>query len=142
MHPRRKLLEALRTQIKASPYFSGCWIQRRAPSRIAWPCVTVNAVSEAVETLEIHYRPRHQDRTLNVDVTAWVLGSQDDEKAEQVMDAAAEKLETLITEPSEAETLELIDTSFFVDEEDTEIHRVVLSYRITYFTLENLIEET
>jgi kynurenine formamidase len=141
MHPRRAILEDLRDQIKASGYFSGCWIQRVPPSRIAWPCVTISADSENVETLTIHSRPRPQDRGLSVSVTAWVLGSQDDEKAERVMDEAAEALEMLITDPSKTETMELVDTSFIVDEEDAEIHRVILSYRITYLTLENLSEE-
>lgn len=137
MHARRAILDAIRAQLKTIPGFGGVWIQRIPPTRAAWPCITLAADSESIETLTIHSQPRPQDRTLTVSVSCWIRGTPDDEKVEQDMDAAAVLIETAMSADFGADNCQLITTDFIVDEDEPEIHRLVLTYQLSYTTTES-----
>jgi len=122
MHQRRSYLEALRTQLKTLTGFSGVWIQRIGPTRNSFPCVTLYADAEAVETLTVHAPPRKQGRKLTVNINAWVRGTVNDEKAESDMDDAAVLIESIIRTPTGASDIRLIATDFKVAEDEPEIH--------------------
>ena len=132
MHKRRSILEALQTQLKTVSGFAGVWIQRIGPVRNAFPCITIYADAESVETMTIHSQPRPQDRTLTVSINAWIRGTIADEKAETDMDDAAVLIESVMTKPSGADDIQLIATDFKVSEDEPEIHVVTLTYHITY----------
>lgn len=138
MHPRRRILTDLQTQLKALSGFSGVWIQRIGPKRNAFPAITLFADAETVETLSIHNQPRPQDRALTVSINAWVLGTVADEKAEIDMDAAAELIESAINKPDNADDILLVATDFTVSEDEPEIHVCTLTYRVMYDTVEFL----
>jgi hypothetical protein len=132
VHKRRSLLEALRTQLKT--VYSGVWIQRVAPVRNQYPCITLYAESETTETPSINAQPRPQLRTVSVSVTAWIRGSPDDEKPEADLDANALQIEQVLTIPATAKNLVLTSTDFDIAEDDPELHAVRLTYQMTYTT--------
>lgn len=136
MHHRRVILEDIRGQLQAVTGLAGAWIQRIPPARIAYPCVTLNAESESVDTVSIHNQPRPQDRTLLVAVQAWIRGTPDDEKAESDMEEAALLIETALRKPTNAQTIRLVSTDFEVSEEEPDLHVCRLSYEIKYITSE------
>lgn len=136
MHKRRGILEALRTQLKTLSGFAGVWIQRIPPSRLSYPCVTLYAVEETCDTLTIHLQPRTTNRTLTVNVSAWVRGKADDEKAESDMDDAAVLIESIMAKPTYSDDIVLISTDFTVDETEPELHVVTLTYRLSYIATE------
>lgn len=136
MHIRRLFLENLRTQLQTLSGYGGVWIQRSAPTRNMYPCFTLHAESETVETLSIHGQPRPQDRVLTVTVNAWIRGTVDDEQAESDMDAAGLLIESILVKPVGADEMSLIATEFKVSEEEPEIHVISLTYNIIYSTTE------
>jgi hypothetical protein len=136
MHKRRALLEALQTQLKTLPGFAGVWIQRIGPVRNSFPCVTLYADAESVETMTIHNQPRPQDRIITVSINAWIRGTVADEKAETDMDDAAVLIESIMTRPAGADDIQLIATDFKVSEDEPEIHVITLTYQISYNTVE------
>jgi hypothetical protein len=137
MHKRRAILEALRTQLQTLTSVGGVFIQRAAPKG-RWPCLTVVALEESVDTLTIHSPARPQDRTMKVAVSGWIRGTPDDEKAESDMDVVANAIETAMTCPTAAgaEDIVLLSTNFEVSEEEPEIHVVTLTFGLTYQTVE------
>lgn len=137
MHRRREFLEAIRDQIKTISGRGGVYIQQVAPVRAAWPCFTIFPETESVETLTIHGRPRPQDRTFNVTITAWIRGTPDDEKVSADMDAIGNQIEAAMNSNFGADDCTLILTEFIVSEDEPEIHRLVLTYAIRYFTTES-----
>jgi hypothetical protein len=136
MHKRRILLEALQAQLKALSAFAGVWIQRIPPSRQSFPCVTLFADSETVDTLTIHPQPRPQERALTVTVNAWIRGTVAGEKAGVDMDEAAAQIEAVMLKPALASDILLIATDFIADETEPEIHAVTLTYRLFYTAIE------
>ena len=137
MHRRREFLEAIRDQIKTISGRGGVYIQQVAPIRNTWPCFTIYPETESIETLTIHGRPRPQDRTFNVTITAWIRGTPDDEKVSADMDAIGNQIETAMNSNFGADDCTLILTEFIVSEDEPEIHRLVLTYTIRYFTTES-----
>ena len=136
MHKRRTILEAVCTRLKTVSGLAGVWIQRSAPTRLAFPCVTLFANEETCETLTINLQPRPQHRVLTISINIWILGSTDDEKAESDMDAAALLVESVISCPAAADDILLIATDFKVSEEEPKIHVCNLTYQIKYQTNE------
>jgi hypothetical protein len=134
MHKRRALLESLRTKLQTLNY--GAFIQRIPPARAGYPCITLAADSETVETLTVNLPARPQDRALIVAVKAWIRGTPDDEKAESDMDAVALEIEGVMTRPTGADDILLIATDFQVAEDEPEIHVVTLTYRLSYSSTE------
>lgn len=139
MHKRRKILEDLQTQLKTVAGFAGVWIQRGAPSRNAFPGITLYADSETVEYLLIH-QPNTLDRTLNVSIVAWIKGSPNDEKIEADMDKAAAAIETELVLPADALTIQLVSTDFNLLDDEAGPQTITINYSITYETIENLPE--
>ena len=137
MHKRRQLLEAIKAQLKELPNFGGVKIQRIAPIRARYPLIIIYDADESVQIASIHQHPRDQDRELNFNVTVWIKGTADDEKAEMDMDNAAEQIETKLTNPAGVQDMYLTGTDKAIDEEEAEIHAVTLSYTIKYETQEN-----
>lgn len=136
MHKRRALLEAIQTKLKTLSGFAGVWIQRIGPTRNAFPCITLYADAESVETVTIHHQPRPQERVLTVSINAWIRGTVDDEKAEVDMDAAAVLIESVLLNDFNAEDVLLQSTDFKVSEDEPEIHVITLTYRFDYGTTE------
>jgi hypothetical protein len=136
MHLRRYYLEQLQNQLNALTEFKGVWIQRIGPTRIAFPCITLYAEAETVDTLTIHPQPRPQTRVLTVSINAWIRGSVDDEKAETDMDDAAVSIESVIEDPTGADDIILIATDFKIDEDEPEIHVCTLTYQLSYQSTE------
>lgn len=136
LHKRRAILEAIQTRLKTLSGFSGVWIQRIGPSRLAFPCITIFADAESCETVTIHVQPRSQERVLTVVVNAWIRGTADNEKAESDMDAAALAIESVMSLPVKAADILLVGTDFKVAEEEPEIHVCTLTYHIIYFSVE------
>ena len=137
MHARRAILQAIRTQLKTIPGMGGVWIQRVPPVRVMWPCITLAADNESVETLTIHAQPRQQDRIITVSINCWIRGTPDDEKVESDMDAAAVLIEQAMDSDFGADGCQLIATDFRVGEEEPEIHQLVLTYQLSYTTTES-----
>jgi len=137
MHIRRYILESIRTQLKTINGWGGVWIQASPPTRNAWPCITIKPETESTETLTIHSQPRDQDRTLTVLVICWLRGTPDDEKVLQDMDAAAVQIEAAMTGDFNAQTCQLIQTDFVVGEEEPDIHQLILTYQLSYASIEN-----
>lgn len=134
MHKRRALLEALRIKLQTLNY--GAFIQRIPPARAGYPCITLVAESETVDTLTVNLPARPQDRALTVAVKAWIRGTPDDEKAESDMDAIALEIEGVMARPTGADDILLIATDFQVAEDEPEIHVVTLTYRLPYSSTE------
>jgi hypothetical protein len=136
MHIRRKILEDIRTQLKALSDIGGVWIQRVAPSRAAYPAITLYSESETVEILTIHTVPRPQERVLNVSIVVWISNTPDDEKSEYDMDAFALLVEQTVRTPTNAIDCYLTATSFQFSEDDATLSAVTLTYTIIYETIE------
>jgi len=137
VHKRRAILEAIQTKLKTVNGFGGVWIQRIPPKRAAWPCLTIYAGSETVETLTIHNQSRPQERNLSITITAWIRGAADDEKPERDMDAAALLVESGMEGNFGGIDCLLQSTNFNFDEEEPEIHTAELTYQIIYDTTES-----
>ena len=139
MHKRRHILKALQTQLKTLTGFAGVWIQRTGPARNAYPGITLHAEEETVTTQVpggYSSAPREQDRIVSVAINVWIRGTVDAEKTEDDMDAAAERIEPIITNDFDAADLILVATDFKVSEEEPEIHYMTLTYHITYYAVE------
>jgi hypothetical protein len=132
MHIRRYLLESIRSNLKIETPFTGVWIQRIGPTRNSFPCCTLYAESETVETLTVHSQPRPQDRHFLISVNAWVRGTADDEKAESDMDAMTVYIESSLINNIGADDIRLLATDFKVSEDEPELHVCTLTYQIDY----------
>jgi hypothetical protein len=136
MHHRRKLLEALQTQLKTITTVGKVRIQRIAPKPIAHRDIILFDDEEDVDTLTVHGQPRAQDRRVTITVTGYVLGQNDDEKVERDMDALALDIESKMTTPTNAEDIRLIGTDKTVAEDDPNVNVVTLTFQMEYNTTE------
>lgn len=142
MHPRRAILEAIKTQLAAVPSFKSV----RNTRSVAWPavgndlpCVTLYAESEQTQTLTIHTQPRPQERTLTVTVRVWNGGSVDIERAEEQMDIQSARVEKAMAISLEGiNDIVLLSTEFESMEEEPLLDIVTLTYQISYCTNEFL----
>ena len=140
MHIRRAILEALRTQLKTLGY-AGVWIQRIAPTRNAWPCITLYAEEEGVQTItgevdQYPIVPRSQTRIISVPINVWIKSTGDPEKVESDMDDASVAVEAVIVNTFGAADVLLVATDFKVVEDEPEINIVTLTYHISYYAEE------
>lgn len=138
-HKRRALLNDLRNQVLGINRFAGCWIQRKSPSRNAWPSVTIYFESEQAEITTIHAAPRNQLRTLLVGISVWRLPSQDAEQVEIDLDADSLAIESALHSPSAADDCRLMSTDVLIaenDQGDIELYELKLTYQIIYRTNE------
>jgi len=132
VHKRRQIIENIRTKLKTMPNIGGCWIQQVPPKRIAWPCLTLHADNETNNPLTIH--EPDDERFINLQVTAWIRGTPDDERIDAEMDKMGLAIEKLMNEDFGASSCRLIQTDFITDQEEPEIHQLTITYQIIYYT--------
>jgi len=136
MHLRRKILNDLATLLKGLTGFGAVRIQRVGPPKTIFPAITLYAEEESCQTLTVHPQPRAQDRVLTVSINAWIRGTVDDEKAETDMDAAAVLIESVMSQPTNADDIVLVGTDFNIAEDEPEIHVITLTYHVSYHSTE------
>lgn len=142
MHPRRAILDAIKTQLILVPQFKSV----RNTRSVSWPavgndlpCVTLHAESEQTQTLTIHLQPRPQERTLTVTVRVWNGGSVDIEHAEEQMDMLSALVEqAMVLSMAGVNDIILLSTDFESMEEEPLLDIVTLIYQISYCTNELL----
>lgn len=141
MHDRQKILNELRTQLKNSTYFAGVWVQRVIPNKNVFPCVTLFADNETVDTLTIHNGNRPQDRFVNVSIVGWVKGARlSDEQIEIELSIMSAEIEKQISPPTGAIDIKLDSTDYLVDDAEPELHSIKLNYLLNYGTSERTPE--
>lgn len=145
MHARQTIREAVATVLSSSPVAWGSVIESRiASTRVIWPYLMVFAESEQAEATFTNPASYMRDLTVTVAGMLRLPGTGDTQTIEDKMDDVAAEIETKLTqttlraEVQQIQSLSLTNTSMeVVEEEDGTMHaEVILSWRISYSTLE------